>query len=312
VPGRHRSSTTLAFDDTEGTRQWFLKDADGWHSPVGVNLAVTDTVDGTTGNRVYTVTRPDGVRWTIARVGAAFHVTRVDDRRGNYLTFGYGSGLLTSVTDVAGRQLLITWTAGLVTRVRYLPAPGATDWHDVTYGYTGGRLTSVTDAAGTADARTTTYAYTAGVLSSVGDGRSNTTSFQYSGGRLSRVTDRAGKAWQLAYNGAGFPTGAGGTFTVELQNPELDPSYFASSDAGNLVLAQDAGDLDETGSERRNSDNYAWVHNRLRTGVDQAGTARFFNWNDLGLITETLTTGGGVPFVSRYTWANAPTPGWPT
>ncbi|MGH9286265.1 MAG: hypothetical protein ACRD0M_11430, partial [Acidimicrobiales bacterium] len=212
-------------------------------------------------------------------------------------------------TDVTGRQLQVTWTAGLVTRVRYLPSAGATDWHDVTYAYTAGRLTSVTDAAGTSDARTTTYGYTAGLLSSVGDGRGNTTSFQYAGGRLARITDRAGKAWQLAYKGAGYPTGAGGTFTVELRNPDGDTSYFASSDAGNLVLAQDAGDLDETGGERRNSDNYTWVDNRLRTHVDQANTAQFYNWNDLGLVTETLTTGGGLPFVTRFTWANAPIPG---
>ena len=302
------TGTMLAFDDADGTRHWFLKDATGWHSPSGVNLTVSDRIEGSSGDRVYDVIRPDGVRWTIARVGAAYHVTRVDDRRGNSLTLGYASDLLSTITDVTGRQLILTWTGGLVTRVRFMPAPGAPDWHDVTFGYTSGRLTSVTDASGTADARTTTYAYTGGVLSSVGDARGNTTSVLYSSGRVSRVTDRAGKAWQLAYN-VDDPTGSSPTLNVELKSPDFAITNFVSSAAGNLVLVQDAGDVDEAGNEQRNRNTFAWVDNRLRTKAGQAGTATFYNWNTLGLVTETFTTGGSVPFITRYTWAAAMTPG---
>lgn len=305
------TGTMLAFDDTDGTRHWFLKDAEGWHSPIGVSLVVSDFIDGATGFRVYKVTRPDGVVWTVKRVGSAYHVTNVDDRKGSSLTLGYASGVLTSVTDSTGRKLLITWTAGLVARVRFLPSTGSSEWHDVTYAYTNGRLSSVTDAAGTGDARTTLYEYDgAGRLWKVRDGHSNPNTFQYQSGRLSNLTDRAGMLWRLFYNEGDHPTGAGGAFTVELQNPELDSMYFASSDAGNLVLAQDAGDVDEAGAARFNSDRYVWADNRLRTHVDQASTGHTVSWNELGLVTEAVTSGSGPPFVSRYVWAfSTQTPG---
>lgn len=180
----------LDFYDADGTKHRFVKVGGVWQSPPGVNLKLTDLLG------VYTLTRPDGVSYTMGAVGSSLRLTKIADRKGNFLNFTYASDKLTTITDTVGRTLTFTQPEALITRVSF-NAGGSSRHTD--FGYTGDRLVSVTQATGTSSAAVTEYSYSSDGLRTVEDARKNSTTFSIPAGKLDKITDRAGKDWTFSY-----------------------------------------------------------------------------------------------------------------
>lgn len=165
------SEDQFDFFDADATRHHFVKGGlagPGWHSPPGVNLVLSETLDAS--GRWYTLTRPDGVRYEVRRVGLGYRLTRIADRRGNALTFSYASEQLQSITDAAGRSLTFAWSGKYLSRARFQVG---TQILDTTYSVdpATARLTSVTEASGTSSQRTTGFSYSTSGLQTVTDAR---------------------------------------------------------------------------------------------------------------------------------------------
>jgi RHS repeat-associated protein len=306
-PGVLATDSQLAFDDADGTRQNFVKDAAGlWHSPTGVNLMASNGTDGQ--GKWWAVTRPDGVRYEFRLVGLTHHLTRVADRKGNELTFAYTAGRIATVTDSTGRTITFTWTNGWISRARY-QAAGDTD--DIVYSVnaTSATLTSVSEADGTSSARTTSFGYTGipPMLTSATDAKGLATTFAYGPGAvLTALTDRAGKPWTITTGAACLADTPAGFTATCIVDPESKKDAWLTS-AGNLVEYRDRGDRDEAGNARINTRTYVWVDNRLRRTVDEAGNLREFEWNGLGQLTSTRLSGGlEAPLETDVNYAISP------
>lgn len=93
-----------------------------------------------TGEGGWRLLRPDQVAYTFEESG---RLRRVEDRNGVGSTYAYeASGLLTSVTDDAGRVATLRYDSGLLVEV------ALADGRTVGYGYDGELLTSVRDVRG--------------------------------------------------------------------------------------------------------------------------------------------------------------------
>ena len=94
-----------------------------------------------------------GGTWTLTRhatetltFSSSGQLTASADLNGNTTTYGYASGMLTSITDGAGRSLGLTWTGSHITAVT---DANVTPNRTVSYAYDGsGDLTDVTDVGG--------------------------------------------------------------------------------------------------------------------------------------------------------------------
>jgi RHS repeat-associated protein len=110
---------------------------------------------------------------------AAGKQTRVEDRKGNYLNFAYDDeGRLATITDVAGRQTVLTYIGEHDRLAQITDMAGRIS----TYAYdAAGNLTTITHGGGTADEVTTTLGYD-------------------DGGRLVSVTNPRGHTSQIGYS----------------------------------------------------------------------------------------------------------------
>jgi YD repeat-containing protein len=148
-----------------------------------------------------------GGGWTLTLVdqttylfGADGRLTSQRDPNGNALTLTYTGGLVSGLTDTAGRA----WT--------FLPAAdgvhvGEVDdptGRKVNYSYAGaGDLTGVTDAAGGSQ----TLAYASHSLTSRTDANGHAISYVYgAGGRVSTVTDALSHTTSFSYDGVSLRT----------------------------------------------------------------------------------------------------------
>jgi len=302
--GTLASGTDTQFDfyDADGTKHHFLKVGllGAWQSPPGVNLRLSDGQD--LAGKWVRATRPDGIVYEFRLIAGSYRLNTITDRKANNLTLAYDTaGKLQTITDVKGRALTFTWTGGYLSKARFTPSTGSSNFLDVNYSVntTTKRLTSATEAAGTSSARTTNFSYNADGLSSVTDPRGNPTGFTVAQGRLTQMTDRAGKAWRLFYDDpAGCPpTEPGpGVRRVCLTDPEGATSVW-SSVANNLIDSQDAGDVAQAGPDgaRKNHKRYVWKDNRVVKQTDESNNTKTFDYNANGQITKVVTDGANDP-----------------
>jgi RHS repeat-associated protein len=156
----------------QGRSDRYAKSGAKFVAPVGVHRTLVHNPDGT-----YVAQDTSLAQWFFDSAGK---LMKIQDRYGNASTLTYAGGLLTGISDPAGRgSLSLQYTGGQLTSV--------TDWasppRSVTYQYDGNsRLWKVTDREG----KTTTYGY---------DGTSQ---------RLAGITDARGHtALALTYDGSG-------------------------------------------------------------------------------------------------------------
>lgn len=290
------------FYDADGTRHHFAKGGlagPGWHAPPGVNLTLADFLDSA-GQRWYTATRPDGVRYEFRPNGISYRLTLMSDRKGNQLTFAYDSSArLTTITDTTGRTITMTWSGHYLARAEYRSGASA---YAVTYNVdqTAQRLLSVTQAVGTSDSRTVSYGYANGGtgLSQLTDARGGITRFHGQSGVLTSLVDRANKTWDFTYGGPScIGAGGGPNSAVCLADPDGAITVWTSSPMRNLVDYADAGEQLESGSTRTNHRQYAWSDNRLRRAVDEAANLTEYEWNHIGQPVRVRTSGNGDPTI---------------
>jgi RHS repeat-associated protein len=308
VVGIVGSEDQFDFIDADGTKHHFIKgglDGPGWHSPPGLNMTLSDHIDGV-GQRYYKATRPDGVRYEFRPVALNYFLTKIADRKGNHIDFNYTGGtspVLSSITDTSGRSLVLTWSGNHVSNIRYNADGG---WLDTSYNVVDGTLRSVTEAAGTGAARTTNYSYDANDrLTSVTDPRGHATTFGLAASnQLTRVTDRESKPWNLVYNNAlsCVPSVGAGTNVVCLVDPENQVTTWTTNVEGNLVHRRDEGDAPDgappgNAGPRRNDKQWAWGDNRLLREMDESGSIKEYAYNANGQVTEVRDTGSGEPTV---------------
>lgn len=299
---------SLGFTDVDGTRHSFTKDATGWHSPPGVDLTVSEAVDGQ-GRPGYDLVRPNGVRYQIRMTGTEYRLASLADRQGNATTIAYQPNsalsywhqLPQSITDAKGRTLNFTWSGRYLTRMTF-SAGGQSYVVDYNVDSVTRRLASVTEALGTSVARTTTFDYDAAGMLRAKDAKGVATAFSNRLGKLARLTDRAGNIWSFTYGGSTCAalTGVGST-AICLSDPEGRASNWTTSQPqGNLLQHRDPGDVDDTGAARPNDLRYEWVDNRVTKKIDEAGDTSDYVYNNRGQVTEFRFTGAGeVPVTTR-------------
>lgn len=106
----------------DGTRYWF-------------NYLVYTPYDGLNMEFENMPPKGDTMVYSLPRRAASMLVTRVEDRFGNYLTYQYDAGKLTSIVASDGRQVSIGSPGGAITSLTTGTAPNVRTW---TYQYTGG------------------------------------------------------------------------------------------------------------------------------------------------------------------------------
>ncbi|MBI4498970.1 MAG: DNRLRE domain-containing protein, partial [Chloroflexi bacterium] len=284
----------------DGTGQWrvYYKDSDSgttrtYKRPLYYGHTLTKDLANppTDANNVFTFTVEKGLlKYFFAADGT---LKRMEDRNGNFLTFTYDSGKLTTITDVAGRTTTLAYsgTPPLLSQITDMTGRVST------YGYTNGNLTGITHAAGTADAVTTTFSYdAAGQLTGITTPR----------GHTSNLTYKTEAEWETGGSVDGWearPTCSGTSISqsaglVYMGAGALALSFSGSSCGGARKTFGTAAPLNAT---RQELVGYVYVPAGAPTF-----TAKFFVEDDYGVQTNgtsfTLTAGGW----NRVHWIDAP------
>ncbi|WP_188282646.1 FG-GAP-like repeat-containing protein [Streptomyces sp. CBMA29] len=184
--------------DADGARVVFTKNGDGsYATPKPVRYTLVAVAGG------FTVTALDHSTRTFDQTG---QLTAMKDSDGRGLTLTYTSGVLSSVTDAAGR----TASLDVDTGSGRLTAVTLADGRSVHYAYTGGQLTSVTGT----DTGVTHYTYdAAGRLATIVDPAGNTVTqntYDPSTGRITQQIDADNKTTTFAWvPTSGAPVGSG-------------------------------------------------------------------------------------------------------
>ncbi|MCA1839974.1 MAG: DUF6531 domain-containing protein, partial [Actinobacteria bacterium] len=327
------TETAFNFIDGDGTRHSFVKDGfqgQGWHSPPGVNLILSDAY--VSGSRQIYATRPDGVTYTftttntsIAATPERFSLDSIRDRKGNLLAFKYDeNGYLATMADGAGRSIQFDYYT-IADKREFLKDSvfsNGRQFETTVYSVdpaTG--LGSSTEAAGTQSQRTTSYLYLPGFgLISTQDSLGHGTDFYGDGGQMLELVDRSGNGWGLNYSNVTLsnchaPTGVTGA-AVCLSGPASSdevgnsPTQIWTNVGYNLVNLQDEGDVSDSGSSRKNSSSYVWSGNRLASETDEVGTKKEYRYSSLGQITSSTVTpaeDNTHPFTTRFEYQTYPT-----
>jgi RHS repeat-associated protein len=186
------SGNAAIYKDPTGRNQVFVKQTDSggtrtYQAPLANELTLTKDINSppADANKVWTLTERNGGRKTF--FDASGKMTRREDRNGNYLTYSYnGSGRLTTITDVAGRQTVLEYVGP------------------------NGRLSKITDMAG----RVSTYSYNDGALDgishAVGTSDQTSQSFGYRISQLDRITPPRGYSSYIDFD-VRYPWSTGGS-----------------------------------------------------------------------------------------------------
>jgi len=151
----------------DGTSLFFAGSGGSFTHPAGDFSTLVQNPDGT-----YTRTLTDG---TAINFNTSGQQTSSVDRDGNTTTFGYTSGLLTSITDMNGQATTLAYNGS-------------------------GQLSTITDPAN----RTATLVYTGSQLTSITDPANDEWQYGYDGANdLTTLTDPNNNATTFAYNFAG-------------------------------------------------------------------------------------------------------------
>ncbi|WP_194924209.1 DUF6531 domain-containing protein [Catenulispora pinisilvae] len=229
----------------------------GWRLPFEASVSVNATsgavtlIDGD-GAQVMFTKNPDGsytgpvpVRYTLAAVaGGGFTVTALDnsvrtfdasgrltsmvDVSGKGLILGYTTGVLSSVTDAAGRAAALTVypagdpAAGLLEQVTLA------DGRSVSYSYTNRQLTGVKDVTG----GLTQYSYDAGGrLAKVTDPKQQVieqNTYDQTTGRITQQIDASNQTWKFAWTPTpNAPAGSGESDVTDPANGIWTDVYSA-------------------------------------------------------------------------------------
>ena len=177
------SSATFRAED--GSETVFTKSGTAWVTPPGARATLSAVTGG------FQLRATGGERLSFDSNGL---LTAVLDQRDHGLHFSYTAGVLSSVTDAAGRVVTVTAAGGRITKVT-LP-----DGRFVQYTYTAGRLTSFRDAA----AGVTTYGYDAGGrLATITDPNGHLdvqNTYDATTGRITAQTDALSKTTTYDWN----------------------------------------------------------------------------------------------------------------
>ncbi len=130
-----------------GSSRTFYPAGSGYTDQSGDHATLTDSGSGT-----FTLTEANG---QVSSYDADGRLAYVQDTNGNWITAGYTSGLLTSLTHSSGQSITISYDANGRIACINEPANGMTTF---AYDSSGEHLTSVTDYTG----KTTTYSYITG------------------------------------------------------------------------------------------------------------------------------------------------------
>ncbi len=284
-------------------------------------------------------TAPPGARSTLASVTGGFRLVTPDQRvlsfdstgrltsfvdaRAHGLSFAYTAGVLSSVTDGAGRVVAVTVTGdGRLSRVT-LP-----DGRFVEYGYTTGRLSSYRDPTGAI----TRYGYDAGGrLATVTDANNHVsiTNTYNSAGRVDTQRDALGRMTSYVWN----PTTQLATtidpdgkvnfdqylnnVLVGSQNGNGDTQFYRYDSRLNLVLVVDPLDgryavtYDGAGNALSRAASYLALTERSTynarndplTQVDGRGNTTTFSYDPAGsVLTVRDPTNPAGPATASYTY----------
>lgn len=265
-------------------------------------------------------------------------LTQVSDLNGYLTMLGYnGTGVLTTVTDNAGRTLTFAYQSGLISSITG-PAGRV-----VQYGYTSGQLTSVTDP----DGNITTYGYDGnGRLTTVEDPRGNTTANTYgTDGRVTAQQDRRGHTTTLAYSNPADDASdtvtvtdpRGNVTTLTYSNDELTSetngddtpaaattTYTYDSHTDTLLTVEDPRSNTTTNTYNSDGDlltrtdprgnEYVWTYNskdQPLTYTDPSSVTTTYGYDNNGNLTSVSTPlgGSGDDQVTRYHYEDSDHPG---
>ncbi|CAG7624851.1 RHS repeat protein [Actinacidiphila bryophytorum] len=184
--------------DADGAKVVFTKNSDGTFSAPKPVRYILSAVSGG-----FTVTALDHSTRTFDTAG---RLTAVKDSDGSGLSLGYASGVLSSITDAAGRTASLTVDSA----TGRLTAVTLQDGRSVGYAYTGGQLTSVTGM----DGGVTKYTYDGtGRLATIVDANGNTVTqntYDATTGRIAKQIDAGGKEILFGWTPTeGAPGGSG-------------------------------------------------------------------------------------------------------
>lgn len=201
-------AVTLADDD--GAQVVFTKNADGSYTgPVPVRYTLASVPGGG-----FTVTALDS---SVRTFDASGRLTSIVDVSGKGMTLGYSSGVLSSVTDAAGRAATFTMypagdpAAGLLQKVVLA------DGRSVSYSYTSRQLSGVTDVT----SGLTQYGYDpGGRLAKITDPKQQVivqNTYDQTSGRLIQQIDASNQTWKFDW----IPTanGPAGTGQADVTDP---------------------------------------------------------------------------------------------
>jgi RHS repeat-associated protein len=242
-----------------GRSLWFASNGSGgFITPAG------DFSTLTLANGVYTRTLPDGTQITFDGTGKQ---TAIIDTNNNTTTFAWnGSGQLVTITDMNGMVTNLTYTNGLVTSIS---DPAGRNANGTQLAYTNGWLTSITDL----DNTVWHYGYDmADDLTSLIDPRGFSTNFSYTAAMGTGVTRPDGTSEALApYQAMGLPAFGTGTqgnpatavLLAQAQALYTDPRLHVWTSAldwlGFGTTVQSADPLGDTTLDYRDPNDLAWL-----------------------------------------------------
>jgi RHS repeat-associated protein len=300
-----------------GQQLEFAKNADGsFTAAVGGRATLTAITGG------YELVTFDQRHY---RFDTAGKLTSLFDRNGQGLTFAYnGNGQLATITDSASRQIILSYTSGLLTQVA-LP-----DGRSVSYAYTSGRLTSVTDARG----KVWTYTYDSygflekevdplqhtvfrNVYGSDGrvieqyDGLNHKTTFSWNSAiQTQTTTDARGKVWKDIYSNGllvqqvdplndittiTYDSDLNVSSIVDARNKTTSMTYDSR---GNLLTRTAPSPLSYQQTFTYNSQN------EVLTAQDGRGNTTSFGYDTAGNLTSITRPGNNVTQYGRDSSGN--------
>lgn len=220
---------------------------------------------------------------TYAKFNASGRLVELGDRNDEPTTLAYAGGVLTTVTDAAGRQL--TYAYNPDGTVATLTDPLGRVVH---YTYDNGNLTAVTDPTGA----TTGYVYDAAhELTTVTDPRGAATHNEFDANhRLVRQTDRMGRITTWAYSGVA-DYGAGTAGVTVITDPLGHQTKLRFDTLGDLVSRTAAYG---TASARTWTYTYDTATGHLVTATDPNAHTRHFTWDANGDLRATQDPTGAT------------------
>ncbi|MEV5202988.1 putative T7SS-secreted protein [Streptomyces sp. NPDC053720] len=232
----------------------------------------------------YTVTEPETGRirhFSPRRANLAL-LTQIDDRNGNWITFGYDeSGAPFEIVHGAGYHMKLTTAEGRITALHLAAAgPDGADQEILRYGYTAGHLTEVINSSGlplrfTYDERSRITSWT----------DTNGSSYSYTYDDQDRCVAEGGAAGHMAlrldYDSTDLETGS--RVTTATSSGGAVHKYVIND--SHQVVAE----IDPLGAVTRfERDRY----NRLLSRTDPLGRTLLLRYDDVGNLTSVVRPDG--------------------